>query len=329
MTAIEGILPWQLEQWQSCQHAMLLQRVPQALLIKGATGIGKLHFAQQLAAALLCEQRTAQGFACGECHSCTLFQADTHPDFISIQPEEPGKTIGIDAIRSVLLKLALKPQYPQYRVVLFPSAELLTTASANAFLKCLEEPSDRSVIMMVTALPERLPATIRSRCQQLQLHKPETAIALDWLQQHATAQPQLLLDMARGAPLLALEYAKQNLIEVRAQCFDEWWQVATHKQNPSMVAERWQKLAAQELLDWVTSWVVDLIKCSYTQDLKLFYNSDLVSRLQELRKQLNLQKLFAYYTLLLAAKKKCHTTLNKQLQFEAILIEWSELNGTD
>ena len=329
MTAIAAILPWQLEQWQSCQQAITLQRVPQALLIKGAAGLGKLHFAQQLAAALLCEQRTAQAFACGHCHSCTLFQAETHPDFICIEPEEPGKVIGIEAIRSLLLKLALKPQYPQYRVVLFPSAELLNTASANAFLKCLEEPSERTVIIMVTALPERLPATIRSRCQQLHMLKPEAENALAWLQQHATAQPRLLLAMARGAPLLALDYAKHDLIAVRAQCFEEWWQVATHKQNPTLVAERWQKLGAQDLLDWLASWVADLIKCYYTQDLKLFYNSDLVARLQELRKRLSLQKLFAYYTLLLAAKKNCHTTLNKQLQFEAILIDWSELNGTD
>lgn len=330
MNTIADILPWQIEQWQTCQQYLALNRVPQALLIKGHAGLGKMHFARQFTAALLCEDRQDKNQACGECHGCLLLKADTHPDFMLIQPEEEGKNIGIDIIRGLLPKLALKPQYQAYRVVVFQSAEQMNTASSNAFLKCLEEPNERTVIVLVTAMPERLPATIRSRCQQLVFNKPTAKIALAWLQQQNIAQDHLrLLSLAQGAPMQALEYAQTDVLALRDRCFDEWCQIAKRRKSPIAIAEHWQKLPTPTLLHWLASWVTDLIKCFYSNENNFIYNSDLLPVLRDMHKRLNLKQLFKYYELLLVSQKNAHTTLNKQLMFEAILIHWSDLNCTE
>lgn len=322
-------LPWHVEPWRIMQQYLLSGRVPQALLIKGHAGLGKLTLAQRFTAALLCEQRSDSQQACGVCHACLLLKAQTHPDYLELKPEE-GKRIGIDAIRELLPKLALKPQFASYRVVLIQSAEQMNTASANAFLKCLEEPNERTVILLVTASPERLPATIRSRCQQMQVAKPAHALALSWLQaQQLSEDPELLLLVAQGAPLLALEYAQQQHLSLRNTCFKEWCQVGKHQKSPVTIAEKWQALPAVTLLNWLCSWICDLIKCYYVNDIKLFYNQDLLPLLQDGYQQLELKGLLNYYAFLLANKQNCHTTLNKQLMFEAILIHWSKLNCTD
>ncbi len=83
--------------------------MPQALLLVGRDGVGKMALAEAFSQRLLC--RNPGEYACGDCVSCRLFAAKTLPDFLRIQPEEEGKIIPVDAIRSLIANLALKPQY--------------------------------------------------------------------------------------------------------------------------------------------------------------------------------------------------------------------------
>ena len=66
------LYPWQQNDWQQLQGYVTQQRVPQALLINGALGIGKQHLAEQFAHALLCERPKSDGLSCDECGSCLL-----------------------------------------------------------------------------------------------------------------------------------------------------------------------------------------------------------------------------------------------------------------
>ena len=74
------LYPWQQDQWQQVSHMMQQQRLPHALIIGGVPGLGKLTFATHLAAALLCQQQL-DGHACGQCKSCQLLAANSHPDY--------------------------------------------------------------------------------------------------------------------------------------------------------------------------------------------------------------------------------------------------------
>ncbi|MEQ1638386.1 MAG: DNA polymerase III subunit delta' [Methylococcales bacterium] len=330
MTVALGELPWHIPYWNLLQQYLLHKRVPQALLISGNPGLGTQHLALQFADALLCEHPTPESQACGHCHSCLLQKAGTHPDFINVQPEAEGKGIGIELIRLLLPKLALKPHSEGFRVVMINSAELLNNAAANAFLKCLEEPNARTVIILITANAGRLPATIISRCQLLNMTAPSRALATEWLmQQKVLADHALLLNMAQGSPLLALQYAEENTLALRKRCFEDWLSIARQQNNPVTLAEQWQKLPLAVLLNWISSWVADLIKSYYSVQRSHFYNPDLQPLLQDVQKQLDLRGLFALYDVLLTTQKQLHTQLNKQLLIEVILIHWFNLTNRD
>jgi len=330
MTLLSSLLPWQQQDWEHLQDYITQQRVPQALLISGKKGLGKQHLANQFAYSLLCAKPQADGLACGQCHSCLLLSAETHPDFIVEKPDEPGKSITVDQIRRLCVRLSLKPQFDSYRVVMINPADAMNTNAANAFLKCLEEPAERTVIMLISEKYQALPATIVSRCQKIALTIPDREILTAWLQQQkpecVSCDIAILLDLAQQAPLLALKYADDDTLSLRNTCFNAWIEIAQRRSHPVIVAEHWQQLPGSSLMFWMTSWVVDMIKCRYHVKPPLLYNPDLNKSLQALSQRLELKGLYKLYDLLLISRRRLETTINKQCLFEEILIQWFQLN---
>lgn len=322
-----ALLPWLHNNWRHLCDYRTQSRIPQALLITGNKGLGKRQLADQFAYSLLCATPDSHGYSCGHCDSCVLIKAETHPDLIRIEPAEPGKAIGIDSIRTVIADTQLKPQYDAYRVVLIDPADQLNKPAANAFLKCLEEPGERTVIILITEKPASLPATIISRCQKLAVETPARDTILAWLkQQKFDINPDVISVMTRNSPLLLKQYADEQYMALRNVCFNEWLAVAKKQANAVNIAENWIKLPQAELLLWLSSWIIDLIKCFYSTKPDNFYNPDLISLLQELTGQLDLKGLYKLYDLLLASRQRLDTQINKQLMFEEILIRWSNLN---
>jgi len=316
--------PWHDEYWHQLTAYVKQQRIPQALLINSVEGLGQEQLAMNFAQYVMCTHRQGEQ-ACGQCTSCHLLSVKTHPDFILIKPEEQGKAIGVDIIRQLIKKLVLKPQYSGYRVVIISSAEAMNNNSANAFLKCLEEPPERTLFFLLAEQIQQLPATIRSRCQKMSLTPPAEAIALTWLQgQQQNAHYALLLHLANGAPLKALRYAQDNTEEQRKLYFEEWENIILRGLCPITVAEKWYKLPSQDLLAWLISWVEDIIKCTFYQESQFLVNTDLENSLQGLVKHLDVKKLFEFYDLLLKDTVRIQTQLNKQLLFEEMLIIWAQ-----
>jgi len=322
-----SILPWLQPHWLHLCDYRSQNRVPQALLVSGNKGLGKLKLATQYANALLCTYPQHNGLACDHCNSCLLFKAQSHPDFIRLQPEEPGKTITIGQVRQLISQLTLKPQFDTYRVIIIDPAELMNKAAANAFLKYLEEPTERTVVILITPKPTRLLATIVSRCQKLVINQPDVSIVNSWLKQHTEHKDvNLLLNLAQGSPLLALSYADEGTLSLRNDCFEAWMNISKHSNHPVIVAENWIKLPAPSLLTWVTTWVIDLIKCHYSVCSDALYNPDFKDRLQTLTEKIDLKGLYELYDLLLMRQILLDTSINKQSLFEEILITWADLN---
>jgi DNA polymerase-3 subunit delta' len=321
------ILPWQQQNWDQLCNYRMQNRVPQALLITGNKGLGKQHLANQFAFSLLCAKPQDSGLGCGYCDSCLLLNAETHPDFIQIRPDEPGKAITIGQIRSLVTRLTLKPQFESYRVVIVNPADLMNNAAANAFLKCLEEPTERTVILLITDKPAHLPATIVSRCQKLAVAKPAKEIVSTWLKQQAVQNnSELLFGLAQGSPLQALDYANNGALVLRNDCFKAWMDIAKQRRHPAIIAEDWHKLPESPLIFWITSWIIDIIKCCCQIKADWLYNPDLKEPLQELSRQLELKELYKLYDLILVSRQRLNTQINKQTMFEDILIKWFELN---
>ncbi len=95
----------------------------------------------------------------------------THPDFLVVQPEKGA--IRIDKIRDLIGRIQFKPIANPLFPVLIEEAERMTEEAANAFLKTLEEPPSHTLFFLTTPIPERLPATLRSRCQKIFLSTPQ------------------------------------------------------------------------------------------------------------------------------------------------------------
>lgn len=323
-----SLYPWQQQSWAGLCEYRTQNRVPQALLYFGNKGLGKLHLARQFAYSLLCPTPMPNGLSCGRCASCLLVSAQTHPDFMEIAPEEPSKTITVGQIRALIGTLSLKPQFETYRVVIVNPADHLNNAAANAFLKYLEEPTERTVLLLVTDKPARLPATIVSRCQKVAIISPGYAQAEAWLQaqQPLGDRAALLLALAQGSPLLALEYANTDMLAMRDNCFKAWMAVASKQKHPVNVAEEWHKLPEAPLMFCLLSWLTDFIKCHYKLSADSMYNPDLHPAIQTLARQLELKGLYRLYDLLLASKQKLATQVNKQIMYEDILIHWQALN---
>ena len=328
-----SLYPWQHESWQQLQNYIVQKRVPQALLINGTLGIGKQRLAEQFAYALLCEKPLLDGLSCGQCSSCLLIKAQTHPDFMVIEPEEDAKTkkpktsIGIDQIRTLMGKLSLKPQFDRYRVIMIQPADALNNAAANAFLKYLEEPTERTVLVLVTHRMNKLPATIKSRCQKFTLPLPDRSLILPWLEKKlAGNNAEIVLNLAQGAPLLAMQYASDSHLEQRRDCFNTWLSVAAQQSHPVLVAEQWLKLPETTLLFWLNSWVIDIMRYRYQLAPKNLYHIDFQLPLSELAQRINVIKLYDFYDLLLKSRGRLETPINKQALWEEILIAWALLN---
>lgn len=212
--AVEPIpLPWQQSQWAGLVELAGAGRLPHALLLAGPSGTGKTAFAARLAELLLCAESGTQ--PCGVCRHCRLTAAGSHPDLVNVRPEEPGRGILIEAVRTLRDFCAVRPHQGGWRVALVEPAEALNHSAANALLKTLEEPGTRTLLLMVAHQPGHLPATIRSRCRLLRFPEPDRQTALAWLRERLPERQDLeqLLRHAGGRPLLALALSDARRIE--------------------------------------------------------------------------------------------------------------------
>src|SRR5436853_7934969 len=122
-------LPWQRERWQRLLTVIAEQRLAHALLLAGPRGAGKAHFANGLAAFLLCESKEQR--PCGTCRSCVQVAAGSHPNLMRLAPAEDKRDIAIDDIRALLERLQLSSHYGQAKVAIVDPADALNVSGVN------------------------------------------------------------------------------------------------------------------------------------------------------------------------------------------------------
>ncbi len=326
------LYPWQMENWQLLQNQKASGRLAHALLLTGAEGIGKLVFVEQLAQALLCKSPDMEGLACGQCAACSLFKAGTHPDITRVSPEEDSKVIKIDQLRELTAGLTMTSQYGGYRIVIIVPADVMNTAAANSLLKTLEEPPPKTILVLVTSQPMKLPATVRSRCQQLVFPLPATEQAISWVGEQtgqSTQQAGLLLSLASGAPLRAAQIATGGQIEAREKLFNDLLELANGQADPVQVATSWLKMGANFPLYCLYSWLADMIRLKMASRPPCLANPDLAEKLRVLAKRLNLSHLYEFLALARQAKGLLKTQANDQMLLESVLIPWHQSSLND
>ena len=143
------------------KNAILTERVAHGYIFSGARGVGKTTTARVLAKALNCAQGPTVT-PCGECPSCQEIAAGNSIDVLEI---DAASNRGIDEIRELRENVRYLPARDRYKIFIIDEAHMLTTEAFNALLKTLEEPPPRSLFILATTEPHKLPSTIQSRCQ--------------------------------------------------------------------------------------------------------------------------------------------------------------------
>lgn len=167
------------------------------------TGSGKRTTAIAVAQLLNCTN-PADGDACGSCLQCSRIARGVHPDVLVIEPGDSG-SIKIESIRDAVERAGYRPFEGKRRVVIVDEADALVAAAQNALLKTLEEPPSTSVFILITARPDMLLQTVRSRCirltfatgSRLETDADSRAVAQRVLQQVASATDGARLDGAK------------------------------------------------------------------------------------------------------------------------------------
>ena len=168
------------------------QEMTHAWLFTGPPGSGRSSAAVAFACALICSND-----GCGTCIDCRAARAGTHADVEIIRTE--GLSIKIEEIRELLTRVAWAPAMGGWRVVVMEDADRLTESAANALLKAIEEPGNRTVwLLCAPTLHDVLP-TIRSRCRHLQLVTPSAKDVADVLINREGISPAMADYAARAS----------------------------------------------------------------------------------------------------------------------------------
>jgi len=208
---------------QLLQRSLARGRLGHAYLFAGHQLDELEALARTLAKTLNCQKPGREGSAaidcCDECATCRKIDGDIHPDVHWARPESRSRVITVEQMRDLMREIQLKPAEAGYKIAIIAAADRLNPQAANAFLKTLEEPPDKSVLMLLSTEPQRILETIQSRCLRLNFSgaavRPLDPAQAEWLTRFgalAAAEQKTLLGRYR-----LLDVLLQKLGEIRAR----------------------------------------------------------------------------------------------------------------
>jgi DNA polymerase III subunit delta' len=311
-------LPWLHGLQQHVRDAVLARRLPHALILLSAAGLGAEPLANWITALTLCESEGRR--PCGACASCVLLRADNHPDSYVVRLEEDAQQIKVDQIRALVESLSLSSYRGGYKVGTVEGAEALNANGANAFLKTLEEPTNNTLLILIAKPSHRLPATIASRCMRLPVRAPARAEALTWLEARdpRVSNWDAALALAGGAPLEALKLQASGIAALEEEMQENLKQLSAGSVDVTILADRWVKSDPILRLTWLENWITRRVH-AYLGAGTSVQSAEPVRLPAALLKP----KIRALFELLDAARelrRLASTGLNQQLALEALLL---------
>lgn len=301
----------------------------QSYLFHGPDGVGKRAAALAFAGALLCEQKDRNGgMACRKCLACTKAQRGLHPDVHVYVPypndakvedvserirmlfenpyrsvdfkrrpslDDAGKTSSkqviyqADRIRSIMHDLQYVPVEGAYSVGIIVDADRMMPAAANPFLKMLEEPPERTVLILTAERTDKMLPTILSRCRHVRFDPLPATTIEEALIGHDRVQPEkaaFVARMAAGSYTNALELLDSDELGARRDLALEFIRQAfsKHPDRVMPLVERISKLGREpvkQLLELMLSWVRDLVLYEAAGEAAPLVNVDQADAIQK------------------------------------------------
>jgi DNA polymerase III subunit delta' len=257
--------PWQKPLWDKLTSQFNENKLAHAYLIFGSQGIGKELFAYEFSRYVMCSTPSNLA-ACGTCENCKYgFDAETgsgHPDIVVLAIEEGSRDIKIDQVRSLSDFLVKTSHAGRAKIAIIIDAHRMNSATANALLKTLEEPTTNTYLLLSTHLPGSLPATIRSRCHKISMATPDQQTAVDWLAQHVAEQENTsaLARASQNRPLFALELSQSDGLENQQQFLSKLIQLSTGKTSIQATVVLAGKIGEQAVIRYLVQVSTILIK---------------------------------------------------------------------
>jgi DNA polymerase-3 subunit delta' len=293
------------------QGRVASERVPHAVMLLGAVGLGKRCAAGWLARQFLgLPTETLPQYP-----EMRPEQADLH----WISPPEDKHVIGVDAIRGLVAELSLTSYEGRGKVAVIDPADGMTENAANSLLKTLEEPPGRTLLILVADRAGRIPATIFSRCQRVSVATPALADGLEWLNRVSPGTDWLSgLQEAGNAPLAALAAAdKVDQSNAMGQAFAA---LPQRDATPLDVAANWAKLEPRFVFGWLAGQVQACI-------LRLHGTSGQGARCvvsDTVLRGIDRRNLFCYLDTINRLRDQPIGSYNMLLTLESLLIDWAD-----
>lgn len=285
-------------------------RLPHAVMLQGSTGVGK-----RCAAAWIARQRL--GLDPGDLPEYPL-SVPEHADLRWLAPLEDKHTIGVDQIRELVADLSLTSYEGGGKVAVLEPANAMTESAANSLLKTLEEPPGDALLVLIVDRTGRLPATVFSRCQRLQIAVPPESVSLAWLDR---LQPGVnwsqALRAAGNAPLAAIEALER--LDALQSLADDFEALTAKRASPLDVAAKWAKYEPAFVLDWLGRTVQ---QCIYSASAAATRAHGGVVAESVLRR-IDRRNLFCYLDAINQLRSQPSGSFNVQLTLDALLIEWA------
>ena len=326
--------------------------IPHALLFIGIEGVGKQTAAMALAMACNCvateQEHLSEGMKtqsdsytasdqittispCGCCKSCRKIESGNHPDIILLKPSGPFIRIG--QIRDLCGTLAMKPYEARLRVVIISDAQAMNPSAGNALLKVLEEPPDRTILILTALQTSDLLPTILSRCQHIRFNPVSRKNLESLLIQRHRANPdeaKIIAIMANGSVSKAVSMInsinRANWINRRIWLINEVESLPVSSIGSRMAfAEKLSKSkeVLAESLEVIKFWIRDLVVCKYHPEKII--NRDLKDRIRRASKKMKTASLISKIDDIQSAQKNIQANTNLRLTLEILIMRLAKV----
>ncbi len=337
---------------QTIKNQINSGRIGHSYLFCGTRGTGKTTIAKIFAKAVNC-QHPSDGNPCGECETCRMIAENADLNVVEM---DAASNNGVDDVRSIIEQVSYSPTQGKYRVFIIDEVHMLSAAAFNALLKTLEEPPSYAIFILCTTEPNKLPATILSRCQRYDFGRMPLAViasrlrevcqregleaeeeALSFIASAADGSMRdglSILDQCNafnyGGGILTYEKTLEILGALDVRVFSRMYR-CIHVQDVKGALDILNEIQEQgrELMQFVTDYIrylrnVMLLKASEHTAASLDVSQDHLQRMLEDARASELNEILRYINVFSALTEQIRYSANRRILVESAVIRLCE-----